>query len=311
MADIENCMILQSATQDVTIVPKDVAAFTETWKGPWAEIKKLTKESKVLGVVLIVGMKRPTFNENWQEVVSVPEPLSTDKPWVIRTLNIRQNVGNSGFLTITYEAGTPQWDGDGTYPEEQEKDAENYEILKSKTWNISWQAFNRSVLEYSNIPDEQIKLREMPATEAWTFYQNVATGTVAQFPDNDKEKSIQLYYSRNISPQFHYPVITLHQEYEMPENTNWFTDFGKSIDKIVNLPNECPFTSLQGWEWLMIADTGTMRTSNSINVENVEGEQPVVKTQTTYIYSRDTVWQGAKKWDPNFYGQNAWQPVED
>lgn len=312
--DLNNKMILQATTQNASLVGKDVASFTETWKGPWNEIKKLTDESKILGVVLVIGLKRPSFaNANWVFTHQPPKTIDEKNwPWVIRTLNIQQGPGSSGYLTITYEAGQPSWESsnEGELPSEPDPKAElsSYEKTDSRAWSLTWQAYNRSVLEYSKIPDTQLLYKGDPGSAPWTYYKNTPTGrAVAQFPEDEKERQIAKYYSKDISPQFHYPIVTCHQEYLAPDKP-LFTEIGKDLDKKTSLPGECPFTFGQKWEWIMVADTGTIKRDNKVTFTSTEGGQPTTKTENTLTYVRDTSWQGAKVWDENFYGEKPWQP---
>lgn len=64
------------------------------------------------------------------------------------------------------------------------------------------------------------------------------------------------------------------------------------LDKICDLPDNCPFLFAAGnWEWLKVDNSYQV-------VQNTFEGTKYVRTQT---------WKGAKKWDENFYGPNAWQ----
>lgn len=229
-------------------------------------------------------------------------------------MNIKQGVGSSGYLTISYEAGQPSWESssdEGELPNEPNPDADlsTYEKTESRAWTLTWQSYNRNVLEYSNIPDTQILYKNDKASAPWSYYKNTPTGRApTQFPDDEKERKIAKYYGNDISPQFHYPIVTCHQEYLAPDKP-LNTEIGKDLDKITKLPGECPFKFGQTWQWIMVADTGTIKRDNKVTFTSKNGGEPTNKTENTLTYVRDTSWQGAKIWDENFYGDKAWQPV--
>lgn len=315
--DMNSCMVLQPNSHNITIAGNDVATFTEVWKGPWDEIRKLPKDSKIFGTYIIVGLKRPAFNTgSWKYEYDAPKPIDEVKyPWVITDIQIQEGVGDYGTLTLTYSAGTPSWSSENDQPPEKKEDAkvEEYEKIDRRTWSINWQSYNKSVLEYSTIPDKQIKFKENPATEDWTYYANSQTKVIDNFPDNEKERQIATYYTKDISPQFHYPVITLHQEYQFPrKGVNWFADFGNDLDlkETGTLPADCPFL-MGGWEWIMTADSGTMTTANTMTFKKDSETGETTETETTYSYTRERQWTGAKHWDSNFYSLEGWEFKKD
>lgn len=78
-------MILQPATEQATITNEGV--YTETWKGPWSQIKLVTSTQKIFNTTLIIGQKRPRFNNgNWAAEIDPPETLDSDWPWVIQNI---------------------------------------------------------------------------------------------------------------------------------------------------------------------------------------------------------------------------------
>lgn len=309
-------MILQPRTEQVSI-SDGTATYTETWKGPWESIRLLSGTQKVMGTTLIVGQKRPNFNNgNWSSEFNPPStPSELKMPWVISSLQIQQEgSGQSGILTIQYACKQPTVENanpdGGTEPETPTDDNYQVELEEQKRWSIDWHTYNRSVLEYSTDPNGIIYYKNARAAKPWTYKLDVDGTNTVEITDT-KERQIATYYAKNVSPQFHYPTVTLHQEYTLPIDKPVYTDIGKDLDKIQQLPDSCPFKSkLTNWHWIMVADRGSIiRTDKeTITTSEQEGE-PVTEVVQQLRYSRDTTWQGAYHWDENFYGSNAWQPI--
>lgn len=340
-------MYLQPGTAEAQL-GENGRTFTEVWKGPWSQIKDVASTGKVFGTTLLPGGKRPAFNNGyWDKSAGTPAPMSASLPWIISGIEIQQTIGDHGILTITYKSG----DGDesdpdsGEYPEYDEDDP--CKLIESATsWQLSWEAFKRSVLDYSSDPTAISLYKNFPTGVPYQYYvagsMHGAKASITE-ADDGKERKIAEYFKKGVSPQFHYPVVTLHEEYTLPSGVQIPFRIGKDLDIIQKLPDNCPFKdglekqedsgsssgggnsgSTSGssnnegeereqieWEWVLVADVGSISSEQKgVQVlRKIEG-QTTPEYKLMKKYTRERKWQGAVKWDQNFYGENAWQPFD-
>lgn len=316
-------MILQPATQSVSLAEN--ATMTERWKGPWSQIKNATSTQRVFNTTLIIGQKRPAFNNgNWDQQTTVPATMASDMKWVITDIRISQEAsGDNGILEIAYKAGSPSVDNsDPDSGKKPEKKDTGYQIedTYSRQWSLAWQSYSQSVLTFSEKPNDIIKFKMNPTGEKdesgnpkWTYWEDSRTnkkGTLS----TEKETQIAARYVKGVNPTYHYPVVTLHTEYSLPDGELTENDIGEDLDTICDLPEDCPFSFPENtWEWILNGDKGSLRYDESYTYSEGEEEEPTEKMTRKWKYVRDQTWQGAKKWDPKFYGSDdeRWQPIDD
>ena len=315
-ADYTNKMILQPSTQNISLDnTSNPASFVEVWKGPWADIKDVFKTQKVKGFTIIVGIKRPNFesDSNWMTEYASPQIADAAKhPWVVSSIDVKETVGDLGLLTLTYKSGTPEYDAGADGKDDPEKVDVYPETSETTTWNITWGEYNRSMLDYSTIPQTQIKMKEFPSSEPWYYFDDATEEQRSMFPEDEKERKIQSYYAKNIAPRFHYPIITRRWQCQVLEDQSSAPMIGQDIDKIVAKPISFPFKIDNTWKFIQISDNASwsLNKRQTMKVKNEETGQTEVKEVSVYTFVRETSWQGSKIWDANFYGPNAWQPVD-
>lgn len=321
-----SCMYLKPDSQ-TTNGELDKQTMTEVWKGPWSEIRKLyDEEHEVFGATIIPGRVRPIQFSNSDLWKHEFEPPGTNDGWIIQDVNATEIVaGELGELTITYSAGETSEGGGGGGG----GTTDNFPQEVPTTWSLSWGSEQRSVLAYcdestgqratqvvqcKNNPHptlEELQANGYPsATEEDAKYDFWAGTTdiyrsIDRLVNNTNQggRKIYDYYIRDISPIFHYPIITRHQRIKecpdalptdpismsaiyIPANKFELIDH-----KLEQMPEGCPFGAGVGWQWLCVED-------------NWEGTYENGQRH----YNRTTVWWGAKQVDDNFYGDNAWEP---
>lgn len=317
------CMYLMPNTQKASN-DSTTQTLSETWKGPWSEIKKLTdlKNNSVFGVKLIPGMARPqaldALSSSWKAEFPAPKASTTadDVVWVIEDVKASEIVaGELGQIEIKYTGvrNDPGQDG-------------KFDQIKPTTWSLHWGSTNISPLAYC--PDStgsrasevmacmdqphptlaELKSNGFPnATEqdarySWWAGTDDVYRSIGVLADADKcgGREIYDYMERDVKPMFHYPIIERRQYVkEAPAVVS--ADYRtlspqklSAIDKVDyitpndgKLPDDCPFTGLSAWEFICAED-------------DYEGY-----FNGTFGYNRTTVWWGAKKVDRNFYGNDA------
>lgn len=104
-----SCMYLMPNTQRAS-TDATTLTMSETWKGPWSEIKNLTdpKNSSIFGVKLIPGTARPAALDaqtNWKAEFSAPKASNADADviWTIQDVKASEIVaGELGQIEIQY-----------------------------------------------------------------------------------------------------------------------------------------------------------------------------------------------------------------
>lgn len=313
--DYTNKMILQPSTQNISLdSTSNPASFVEVWKGPWADIRDVFKTQKVKGFTLIVGIKRPNFESDANWIAEYAAPMVADAtkyPWIISAIDVKETVGDLGFLTLTYQAGTPEYDAGEDGKSDPEKVDVDPDTSETTTWNITWGEYNRSMLDYSTIPEKQIKMKEFPTSEPWYYFDDATEEQRTFFPENEKERKIQAYYAKNVAPRFHYPIITRRWELQVAADQAKAPMIGEDIDKPVAKPISFPFKLDAKWKFIQVSDNAawSLNKRQTVVVKDEETGQTETKEVSIYTFVRETAWQGAEIWDENFYGPNAWKPV--
>lgn len=322
-----SCMYLMPNTQRAS-TDATTLTMSETWKGPWSEIKNLTdpKNSSIFGVKLIPGMARPQEldrQNSWKAEFSAPKASNSDADvvWTIQDVKASEIVaGELGQIEIQY-IGNVQGSGQ----------AGQFQQIKPTTWSLSWGSTNVSPLTYcldqtGGRASEVLACQEKPhptvaelqangyqqatdedARYSWWEGSDDIYRSIGMLTDSTPNGGRQIYeyMEREIKPLFHYPIIQRREFIkEAPavissDYRNLTPQKLSAIDRVDYMtplsgaiPDGCPFTGLSGWEFLCVED-------------NYEGY-----FQGTFGYNRTTIWWGAKSIDKNFYGQDGvrWEP---
>lgn len=143
---------------------------------------------------------------------------------------------------------------------------------------------NYADISSQGIPESSLK---------YCYYTQNRDGTLKlNTLDGEKNRKIYDYLVAGITPQFHLPVVSRDAYFALSAG-NAMGCHIDNLDKVTNLPSECPYT-WSGVEWIKSEDTFTVTQSNNHIVE----------------YQRHTTWTAAPHWDRNFYGPSAWVPVK-
>lgn len=331
-------MVQQPIDNAIEISWQDGARYTEKWKGPYHEMKEVTKDGGlIMGKAWKVGFGRPVLDDNWVSLINIPQPV-TGMAWMIDTIEVTEiEAGAHGELLITYKAvSLDDLPMVGYGGKEPSSETSSEVVTESSGWTLRWGTYSRNVLEYcTNLsiyhvddPSDHAKIAHAdcvikcsqlpkprksqipsdwrgsgsshPEQYMWVEPNQAGESVSADVRElgNDKERKIYDYYTRGVQPVFHYPVLTYTYTAEYgADYTGKFYVADELVDtKETALPTKCPF-DLDGWEWLHCGTEAQVR--------------KVKKTTRNVLQvTKTTTWEGALKFDDNFYGQigTRWEP---
>lgn len=101
-------------------------SFTEKFKGPYSEMRKVQNGYVVAGTTISVGSPRPNFSGKFKFQYDPPE-IKTGFQWIVKRINCeQQQAGDHAILTIDYEP--IKWDTNFIVNPKS----------KSESWSVSW-----------------------------------------------------------------------------------------------------------------------------------------------------------------------------
>lgn len=258
--------------------------------------------------------------------------------WMIDTIEVTEiEAGAHGELLITYKAvPTDTFPMNGYGGKEPSSEVSTEVINESSGWTLRWGTYSRNPLEYctkepnpytgsnseniyvakvdnvircsqlpkprtEQIPADMRDKTQHPPQYMWIEPNQAGESLSADVKElaNEKERKIYNYYTRGVQPTFHYPVLTYTYtaEYGADYKVPFYVASELVDEKLkTELPDNCPF-NLEGWEWLHCGTEAQVRKIKTIQKNAIQ----VTKT---------TTWEGALKFDENFYGDDntRWVP---
>lgn len=250
---LECCV--QQAVDNALDISWEGCTYTERFKGPYAELKKVSSNGgSIFGTRFVIGRKRPNLTApKWDVQIQPPTPVD-GMMWILDGTTVSESeAGEHGIVEFTWKAAISE--SDGGYGTEMSASASvSVEIFDSDTgWTLRWGTYSRSPLEYCTIqpndyegtPSEKtkvanannvLKCAQYPKPRQWQvaaseyasmiddiqymwIEPNEAGDSVSadiKMLNNPKEKMIYNYQCRGVQPVFHYPILTYNEKWEIP-----------------------------------------------------------------------------------------------
>lgn len=232
-----SAMVLQPNTAQANL--SESGRYSEVWKGPWDEIKKVTSTGTVFSKKFQIGQARPALSGTyWKSEYAAPDTLGPDWPWVIQNIEARQlQGGDHGLLKVDYETGvTPGAELDPASPEDVKEDE------SKRRWTLQWAAYSFPVLNFlasDSLRQAVVQYKNHPATTTDYWYYSDTTRTdITQLPEDPGAatqagaRKVANFFVNGVAPVYHYPIITYHQEYIVDKDEALALDIGRDIDRI-------------------------------------------------------------------------------
>ena len=198
----------------------------------------------------------------------------------------------------------------------------------SETWNVGWTTYSVSPYIYCDeVEHSDIRVGIDPDPGAFepghakrshiedALFQpskqksNVADGpyirlgSAIPYKLTYAEQQILDKVATGVNPVFHKPIVTCVKVTKSNKETQLPTPQG-TLDKISNLPNKAPQVPWN--ESYIYCGMAISQSKQDITMVN-ETHPEETKTVTIYTTTTTETWEGARKPDEDFYGDEAWE----
>lgn len=287
-------LIKQPVENAFSIGPNDVIQFHEKWKGQYSYC------NAILAAFKNTNRKYPSFYSligTKQEAYTAPAQIS-GYYWYISDINVSEiDAGVHGYIELT---ATNQYDSESGGGEQPEWES-------TTTWQLDWQTESYDVYAYCKNDLSSTSTASRDHIEGYLnmqhMYQNLKNDY--QYPVdygknyklNQHEKDILQKKLQGKNPIKHYPIATItivYHNVKASQLDNIYTqDQTLAVQDTIYPSSTIPFTIPGTWQWL-----GCGRSVTSMQ-HTEDSSLYEVTIRGTYI--------GAKEWDTDFYGENAWE----